>query len=222
MPQPWTSLRTLRLEPWSPLLSSTCLVSSCESSAASCLILFATQSSSFYLLSYDASTKSPGAGQSSNNALGGPNSPKARSSSPSPLSLILLSLSLHFPLFKPSPLFTLPDRPRSPSCGACCVCDCQGGTGPTAAQPRLSTGLAPAHNPSSSPPTGQLSLCTPPPAELQKHTPACQNPSQSIPVHPGSLQLNVIQHIAENPAHTKPWGTSLQAVKLGSLNPSKL
>ena len=126
----------------------------------------------------------------------------------------------HF--FKLSPLFTLPDRPRSPSCGACCVCDCQDGTGPTAAQPRLSTGLAPAHNPSSSPPTGQLSLCTPPPAELQKHTPACQNPSQSIPVHPGSLQLNVVQHIAENPAHTKPWGTSVQAVKLGSLNPSKL
>ena len=111
MPQPWTSLRTLRLEPWSQLLSSTFLVSSCESSAASCLILFATQSSSFYLLSYDASTKSPGAGQSSNNALGGPNSPKARSSSPSPLSLILLSLSLHFSLFQTVPTF---HPPRSP------------------------------------------------------------------------------------------------------------
>ena len=131
MAQPWTSLKTLEV-------GASLLASSSEISAASCLILLPIQLSSFYLLPYDASTKSPGAGKRAPimHLIGSfstpANSPKARSSSPSPLSLILRRLSLHFSQ-KLSPLFIPPCPPRSPSRGACCVCGCQDGTGPTAA-----------------------------------------------------------------------------------------
>ena len=99
------------------------------------------------------------------------------------------SVSLHF---SPTKLFSPQCRPRSCSRGACCVCcGCQDGTGSTA-QPRLSTPLAPAHSQYSSPPTGQLSLCTPPTCPSSKAEPHC------CQIHPNPSRLIAVEWDPEN------------------------
>ena len=123
----------------------------------------------------------------------GANSPKARSSSPSPLSLILRILSLHL-FTQIVPTSHPPLSPPVSLTGRMLSVRLPGRYWPEQLSLVYRLGLAPAHSQYSSPPTGQLSLCTPPPANLSK---AQSCTSQFVTIHP--LQFNVIQNKVEKP-----------------------